>query len=107
MKTVETEGSQEVTFMFTKTKIETLQDLIDSTPSLVSHFYNDTLTPHSRQMASLSPARTEFTNWRDEQHGWRDSAIIFEQSHHMPELFLKGPDAFRLLNKIGINSFAN
>ena len=93
--------------MFTKTKIETLQDLIDSTPSLVSHFYNDTLTPHSQQMASLSPARTEFTNWRDEQHGWRDSAIIFEQSHHMPELFLKGPDAFRLLNKIGINSFAN
>ena len=28
----------------------------------------------------------EFTNWRDEQKAWRDSAVLFDQSHHMAEL---------------------
>lgn len=84
-----------------------LQDLIDSKPDLVDYFYNDTLAPHSRERGSLTPVPNEVTNWRDEQRAWRESAVLFDQSHHMPELFLKGPDAFRLLNKIGINSFAN
>ncbi|MHC8378421.1 hypothetical protein ACYZT3_21180 [Pseudomonas sp. MDT1-16] len=93
--------------MSSDAKNSSLQELIDSKSCLTEYFYNDTLTPHSRQSAALSPARMEFTNWRDEQHGWRDTAIIFDQSHHMPELFLSGPDAFRLLNYLGINSFAN
>src|SRR5690242_13952556 len=29
---------------------------------------------------------SEFTNWRDEQRAWRDSAVLFDQSHHMAEL---------------------
>jgi glycine cleavage system aminomethyltransferase T len=49
----------------------------------------------------------EFTNWREEQRAWQASAILFDQTHHMPEMFVQGPDAFRLLNHIGINSFAN
>ena len=28
----------------------------------------------------------EFTNWRDEQRGWRETAVLFDQSHHMAEL---------------------
>src|SRR5579883_1910028 len=50
---------------------------------------------------------SEFTNWRDEQRAWRETAVLFDQSHHMPELFLKGPDALKLLIHLGINSFAN
>jgi vanillate/3-O-methylgallate O-demethylase len=34
---------------------------------------------------------TEFSNWRDEQRAWRETAILFDQSHHMPELFVTGP----------------
>src|SRR5882757_446870 len=86
---------------------KSLQDLIDSTPDLVDYLYNDTLGPHSRGRGSLSPVPAEFSNWRDEQRAWRNTAVLFDQSHHMPELFLKGPDALRLLSKIGINSFAN
>jgi vanillate/3-O-methylgallate O-demethylase len=26
---------------------------------------------------------TEFSNWRDEQRAWRESAVLFDQSHHM------------------------
>jgi vanillate/3-O-methylgallate O-demethylase len=88
-------------------KVGSLQDLIDSMPDLVAYLYNDTPGPHSRIRADLNPVPTEFSNWRDEQRAWRETAILFDQSHHMPELFVKGPDAFRLLNRIGVNSLAN
>ena len=50
---------------------------------------------------------SEFTNWRDEQRAWRDSAVLFDQSHHMAELTVKGPDALKLCAHTTINSFAN
>src|SRR6266536_1782159 len=84
-----------------------LQDLIDATPDFAAYLYNDTPGPHSRARAGLTPVPAEFSNWRDEQRAWRESAILFDQSHHMPELYLTGPDAFRLLNRIGVNSLAN
>ena len=49
----------------------------------------------------------EFTNWRDEQRAWRESAVLFDQSHHMAEIMVEGPDAMAVLNRLGINSFAN
>ena len=48
----------------------------------------------------------EFTNWRDEQRGWRETAVLFDQSHHMAELSVKGPDALKLCSYLTINSFA-
>ncbi|WP_163268523.1 aminomethyl transferase family protein [Chelativorans alearense] len=88
---------------------KSLQNLIDEKPNLVEFFYNDTLAPHYRARTSLTAAYIppEFTNWRDEQRAWRESAILFDQSHHMPEMLLKGPDAFRLLERLGINSLSN
>ena len=84
-----------------------LQNLIDATPDLTDYLYNDTPGPHSRARAGLTPVPAEFSNWRDEQRAWRESAILFDQSHHMPELYVKGPDALRLLHRIGVNSLAN
>ena len=49
----------------------------------------------------------EFTNWRDEQRAWRETAVLFDQSHHMAELTVKGPDALKLISYTTINSFAN
>ncbi len=49
----------------------------------------------------------EFSNWRDEQRSWRESAVLFDQSHHMDELIVEGPDAERFLEHVGINSFTN
>ena len=49
----------------------------------------------------------EFTNWRDEQRAWRDSAVLFDQTHHMDELVVEGPDAADFLQGLAINSFAN
>jgi vanillate/3-O-methylgallate O-demethylase len=50
---------------------------------------------------------TEFSNWRDEQLAWRTGAVLFDQSHHMAEITIQGPDALRLCSYTTINSFAN
>ena len=48
---------------------------------------------------------TEFSNWRSEQEAWRKSAVLFDQSHHMAEITIKGPDALKLCSFTTINSF--
>ena len=50
---------------------------------------------------------SEFSNWRDEQRAWRETAVLFDQSHHMAEITVKGPDALKLMSYCTINSFAN
>src|SRR6476660_3699264 len=47
----------------------------------------------------------EYTNWRDEQQAWQKTAVLFNQSYHMADLAVEGPDAFKLLNSLGINTF--
>jgi vanillate/3-O-methylgallate O-demethylase len=49
----------------------------------------------------------EFTNWRDEQRAWRETAVLFDQSHHMAEIMVEGPDAQKMLSGLAINSFGN
>ncbi len=53
------------------------------------------------------PMRSEFTNWRDEQRAWKTTAVVFDQSFHMTDVYFKGPDALRLLSDLGVNSFKN
>jgi syringate O-demethylase len=47
----------------------------------------------------------EFTNWRDEQRAWQTTCVLFDQSYHMNDLAVEGPDALRLLSYLGVNSF--
>lgn len=47
----------------------------------------------------------EYTSWRDEQWAWQNTAVLFNQTFHMADLLVEGPDAFKLLNYLGINSF--
>jgi syringate O-demethylase len=49
----------------------------------------------------------EYTNWRDEQQAWQDTCVLFNQSYHMADLAVEGPDALKLLTYLGINSFKN
>src|SRR6202046_1234300 len=50
---------------------------------------------------------SEYTNWRDEQRAWRESVVLFDQTHHMAEFTVKGPDALKLMSYCTINSFNN
>ena len=49
----------------------------------------------------------EFTNWRDEQRSWRETCALFDQSHHMTDLYIEGPDSLKVLSALGVNSFKN
>ena len=47
----------------------------------------------------------EYTNWRDEQYAWQHTCVLYNQSFHMADLAVEGPDAFKLLNYLAINTF--
>jgi len=58
----------------------------------------------SETEAISTPSTPEFTNWRDEQLAWRQTAVLFDQCHHMVDLNMKGPDALRLIQDTALNS---
>jgi vanillate/3-O-methylgallate O-demethylase len=47
----------------------------------------------------------EYSNWRDEQRAWRETCVLFDQSHHMVNVYIEGPDAVKLVSHLGFNSF--
>ena len=49
---------------------------------------------------------SEFSNWRSEQWAWQHSAVLFDQTHHMVNLYLRGKDAIKLLSDTAVNSMA-
>ena len=79
-----------------------LQELIDERGDVVEMLRSSQLGTY---IYPVVPA--EFSNWRREQKAWRDTAVLYDQTHHMVNFFVSGPDALRLLRETGINSFAN
>jgi glycine cleavage system aminomethyltransferase T len=53
------------------------------------------------------PIDPEFTNWRDEQEAWFKTAVLFDLSKHMTDIYFEGPDLMRLLERLAVNSFKN
>jgi len=51
--------------------------------------------------------RSEYTNWRDEQRAWQKTCVLFNQSYHMTDMYVEGPDALKLLSDLGVNTFKN
>ena len=79
-----------------------LQEVLDEARNTVE------LLRNSQIGAYIYPVvPSEFTNWRREQKAWRETAVLFDQSHHMVNLFISGPDALKLISDTGINSVAN
>lgn len=62
---------------------------------------------NSQAKPTIFPVAPEFTNWRSEQRSWRTSVALLDQSHHMTDLFISGPDALKLLSDTGVNNFEN
>lgn len=66
-----------------------------------------TLLRNSQAGPYIFPIAAEFSNWRDEQEAWRKTAILFDQSYHMTDLYIEGPDTVKLLESLSVNSFKN
>ncbi len=82
-------------------KQQSLESLLNAAPDTVA------LLRNSRIGAYVYPVvPSEFSNWRMEQRGWRETVVLFDQTHHMAEITVKGPDALKLLSYLTINSFA-
>jgi vanillate/3-O-methylgallate O-demethylase len=81
--------------------VKNLQDVLDKAGNTVELLRNSQLGAY---IYPVVPA--EFTNWRREVIAWRKTAVLFDQSHHMANLFVSGPDALRLLSETGVNSVA-
>ena len=79
-----------------------LQDVLDATPNTVELLRNSQLGAYVYPVVP-----SEFSNWRREQRAWRESAVLFDQSHHMVNLFMRGPGAIELISATAINSVAN
>jgi vanillate/3-O-methylgallate O-demethylase len=80
---------------------QSLENLLQSAPNTVSLLRNSQVGAYVYPVVPI-----EFSNWRSEQVGWRETAVLFDQSHHMAEITVTGPDALKMLASLTINSFA-
>ena len=55
----------------------------------------------------VPPIPAEFSNWPDEQHAWRETVALMDQSYHLTVPYVQGPDVRRLVSHLGVNTFAN
>jgi vanillate/3-O-methylgallate O-demethylase len=87
-----------------------LQDLLDSIPNLVDFLYGNPPKSALNVFGVMMPSevvRPEFTTWRDEQRSWRETVALHDQSYHMHNLHVRGKDAVKLLEGLGVNTFKN
>jgi vanillate/3-O-methylgallate O-demethylase len=78
---------------------QSLQDVLNNAGNPVEMLRNSQLGAYVYPVVA-----PEFHNWRDEQWAWQHSAVLFDQSHHMVNLYIRGKDALKLLSDTMINS---
>ena len=94
--------------MSAQDKSQSLQGILDSVPNIVDHLYRNPPKAALNVFTVMMPAevvRPEFTTWRDEQRSWRESVALHDQSYHMHSLYVRGRDALRFFERLGVNSF--
>jgi glycine cleavage system aminomethyltransferase T len=79
---------------------KSLEDLLQSVGNPVDLLRNSQTGPYVYPVVP-----PEFSNWRDEQRAWQQTCVLFNQSYHMTDMYVQGPDALRLFSDLGINSF--
>src|SRR6516162_2206431 len=79
-----------------------LEDALETAGSPVNLLRNSQIGPYE-----FPVVRSEFTNWRDEQRAWKETCALLDQSHHMTDLYVEGPDALKVFSDLGVNSFTN
>jgi vanillate/3-O-methylgallate O-demethylase len=79
---------------------KTLQQLLDEQGNIVEFLRNQQTGPNA-----YPGVPAEYSNWRDEQRSWAETAVLFNQSFHMVDLLVTGPGAFDMLAYLAPNSF--
>ena len=81
---------------------QSLEDLLQSVGNPVKLLRESQTGPYIYPVVP-----SEYSNWRDEQRAWRETCILFNQSYHMTDMYVEGPDAAKVLEKLGVNTFRN
>ena len=76
-----------------------LEEILAATADTVKMLRNSQLGAYVYPVVA-----SEFSNWRSEQWAWQHSAVLFDQTHHMVNLYLRGKDALKLLSDTAVNS---
>ena len=79
--------------------VTTLEDKLKAEGNPVRMMYN---AQTGRYAFPITP---EFTHWAEEQRAWREGVALMDQSYHMTDLYVSGPDTIRLLEHVAVNSF--
>ena len=79
---------------------KSLEELLKTFPNPVTMLRNSKIGAYVYPVVPY-----EYSNWRDEQRAWLETACLFDQSHHMANLYVEGPDTLKLLSHLGTNSF--
>jgi vanillate/3-O-methylgallate O-demethylase len=77
-----------------------LEELLAASGNAVKLLRHSQIGPYA-----FPVVRSEFSNWRDEQRAWKETCALFDQSHHMTDLYVEGPDALKVFSDLGVNSF--
>ena len=77
-----------------------LQDKLDAEGNAVRMMYN---APTGRY---AFPVASEFSHWSEEQRAWHEGVALLDQSFHMTDLYVSGPDTVALMSCLSVNSFA-
>ncbi len=81
---------------------QSLEAALQAAGNPVERLRNSQIGPYA-----FPVVRPEFTNWRDEQRAWKETCALLDQSHHMTDLYVEGPDALKVLSDLAINSLKN
>ena len=79
-----------------------LESVLQGSGNIVEHLRNSQVGAYIYPVVPY-----EFSNWRREQRAWRETAVLFDQTHHMVNFYFSGPDALKLISDTAINSVAN
>ena len=71
-------------------KAKSLEDLLQAAGNPVTMLRNSEIGAYVYPVVP-----SEYSNWRDEQRAWRETAVLFDQSHHMANLYVEGRDALK------------
>src|SRR6188472_3271255 len=77
-----------------------LEDLLRSSGNTVELLRNSQAGPNV-----YPGVPSEYTNWRDEQQAWQQTCVLYNQSYHMADLAVRGPDAQAFLFHLAENTF--
>ena len=94
--------------MTAQTSTRSLQDLLDSVPSIVDYLYSNRKGSVLKDAVLRQPSEfvaPEFTTWRDEQLAWRQGIAFYDQSFHMTTTYVRGADAQKFFESLAVNSF--